>query len=277
MTDLLAAQWGADRLAATVDFQVLMYQPNSIDVLEAPVKSLKFNDPSAILGGLTGALLLGKPGAVAGYVGVFGLEVRNALAVSIPEYLDSERDGASELWTLFYDMRGTCKTTKFVLAGYSQGAMVVHDFLNRLARTHDTASQASIIGVALLGDPYRVRFAGVHEFGTAPSAGYGLCNLPRLLGLPQCSATPGPQDIAPMFQARTVSVCMYDDPVCDSSDFVPDLANHWYFHSGPIPYFSASSAQSFINLGLAIHSSYSYVSDAALAGELMGQFVLTHV
>jgi hypothetical protein len=68
------------------------------------------------------------------------------------------------------------------------------------------------------------------------------------------------------------SVCNYDDPICDTSDFVPDLAMHWYF-PGLVLYFSASSASSFVNLGAAIHGSYAYIQPVTLAGKLMGRFI----
>ena len=271
--NMLSTAGGAD-----IGKQVLLYQPNSLDVVTDSLGGLKWDDPSALLGGLAGALLGGAPGAVKGYVTVLSTEVRNALDYSVPQYLDTERDGVSELWSVFNTTRSTCANhPKFVLAGYSQGAMVVHDFLNQLAKTHDSAAQQAIIGAVLLGDPDRVQRSGVPEFGTVSNASYGVCHFGELLALPQCSTASRVQDVAPLFQSRTVSVCMYDDPVCDTSDFVPDLAQHWFFHTGSVPDFSAASAQSFVNLGKAIHGSYAYVQPAVLAGKLMGRFIAASV
>lgn len=256
MVDLLTAQWGADQVGATLDVRVLTYAPNSLDVLTGGLGVLKFDPHLALI----------SPG----YDAVLAVEARNALAYSIPQYLDSEREGVSELQTLFNVTRHDCPTTQFVLAGYSQGAMVVHDFLNQLAARHDRTSRAdqtSIIGAVLLGDPDRVRHSGVTEFGTAISASYGACFLPQVVGIAHCATSP--QDVAPMFQARTVSVCMHDDPVCDSSDFVPDLAHNFIVTLG--------SPGSFINLCKAIHGSYSYVQPAALAGQLIGRWVAASV
>lgn len=253
MVDLLAAQWGADQVGVMLDVRVLTYAPNSLDVLTSGLGALKFDPHLAVI----------SPG----YDAVLAVEARNALKYSIPTYLDSEHEGVSELTALFNTTRQSCPTTKFVLAGYSQGAMVVHDFLNHLAATRDRTGQQSIIGAVLLGDPDRVRYSGVTEFGTAISASYGACYLPQVVGIARCATSP--QDVAPMFQARTVSVCMHDDPVCDSSDFVPDLAHNFIVTLG--------SPGSFINLCKAIHGSYSYVQPATLAGQLVGRWVAASV
>lgn len=254
--------------------QVLPYSAVSFDVLTAGLQSLTWNDPAAITGSILGALLRGAPGAVDGYLEVLAKEARNSLQYAIPLYLDSEREGVSELQSAFDDTRATCPHTRFVLAGYSQGAMVVHDFLNLVAAKYNTHVQSSIIGAVLLADPDRTSNANVIEFGSAAQASEGVCQYASRLRLGSCATTPPLRDVARMFQSRTVSVCTYDDPVCDTSNFIPDLGLSFFQYARRNRYFCASCVAAFFQEGKTIHGSYSSSQPAALAGKLMGRFIV---
>jgi hypothetical protein len=69
---------------------------------------------------------------------------------------------------------GNCRRTRFVLAGYSQGAMVIHQAESRLdARLGDQGSK-SIIGTLLLGDGDRRAYSKAKRFGSAAGSGEGI-------------------------------------------------------------------------------------------------------
>jgi hypothetical protein len=96
----------------------------------------------------------------------------------------------------------------YVLAGYSQGAWVIHDALHALA-AEGPSKLAEISGVALFGDPDFLPFKPwVRDFewldlarGSAAVAGQGYTDIPA--------------QVAP----RTASYCFPNDPVCQASAF----------------------------------------------------------
>ncbi len=66
-----------------------------------------------------------------------------------------------------------CPDAKIIMAGYSQGAAVVHDAENWLAK-NKPAELAHVAGTLLLGDPDRVQDTKAKTFGTAPKDAEGL-------------------------------------------------------------------------------------------------------
>lgn len=178
------------------------------------------------------------------------------LVSNLDKYLGSEHDGVAAFWTAFAQARHACASTQFILAGYSQGAMVVHDFLNQLAATGYTDLQASIIGAVLIADPDRVKHAAVPELATAPNSGYGVCDVASTAFHVPCPAEGPLQDIDPMFQSRTVSVCGYDDAVCDTSDII-----------------GAADLITSVRYGIKVHTSYQNLPATGYAGTVMDQLL----
>lgn len=218
-----------------------------LDYPALPVESLA--------SGLGGAMIAGgTPGALV------------QLGDNVNRYLGGEHQGVAALWDVFNTMRLNCPTTRFVLAGYSQGAMVVHDFLNQLAATNDGAAQSAIIGAVLIADPDRVKHAGVAEFSTAPYSSYGVCDVVSTAHVANCPAAGPLQDIAAVFQPLTVSVCSYNDIVCDTSDLFANAVTDW-----------RGVVVLNVNLGITTHKSYGDLPATNLAGELMGRFVSASV
>ena len=94
----------------------------------------------------------------------------------------------------------------YVLAGYSQGAWVIHDALHTLAAA-DPSALAEISGVALFGDPdFQPYEPWVRDFkwldpapGSATLAGQGYPVIPGQVA------------------ARTASYCFPNDPVCQAT------------------------------------------------------------
>lgn len=191
-------------------------------------------------------------------------KLRAKLPDNIRAYLAGEKQGVAALWGQYTSVRVGCPAnTKIVLGGYSQGAMVVHEFLNELAATNDTAGKKAIIGSVLLADPERVKHSGVLELSDAAYSSYGVCDL---LSLAVKCAAPDPlSDLKPPFLGTTVSVCSNDDPICDTSELIPQFERVW---------FDASARSSLVNLAKTVHDSYRYIPETRTAGKLIGRRVL---
>lgn len=116
-----------------------------------------------------------------------------------------------------------------VLAGYSQGAMVLHRTLERLAATpRGRAILARVVGIVLLADGDRVSATAAPLIGRPPASGSGQ-------GIASWLHMNARRDVLASMQARTVNVCTAGDFVCD--------------------FRGASSIGSFSN-GFKVHTSY---------------------
>ena len=101
-----------------------------------------------------------------------------------------------------------CPRQLYVLAGYSQGAMVMHRLLIRLVHQDRTRLLARIAGVALIADGDRVRRSVTLQRGTAAWEAIGIAT--RLIG--------PPRDIPDTIAQRTYSLCDDSDLVCDFAE-----------------------------------------------------------
>ncbi|WP_344196379.1 cutinase family protein, partial [Pedococcus aerophilus] len=77
------------------------------------------------------------------------------LRVSVNAYTNSIYDGVDKLISRMYAERRDCPNAKFVLLGYSQGALAGHLALRQLAAS-DSAMLDRVAGVAFVADPGRV-------------------------------------------------------------------------------------------------------------------------
>ena len=157
-------------------------------------------------------------------------DLNRIFLVNMPEYLGAEQNGEAELYALLTATYQKCQPTgqepAVVLAGYSQGAMLVHNVLNLLAAEGQTGPAALVKGAVLIADPERVPFSDVVNLGTAPASDYGICRRAEVLDA-SCILGKGPTpDVANDFAPTTVAVCDNGDIICDTSaDFVtPDVA-----------------------------------------------------
>lgn len=98
-----------------------------------------------------------------------------------------------------------CPTSKVVLAGYSQGAMVVHRNL------HTLGASPNLAGALLIADGDRLPTDPTYNVGSVtavPGAGKGVAQ-----DWPILAHAPAP--LPPLIGARTISVCDLGDAVCD--------------------------------------------------------------
>lgn len=137
-------------------------------------------------------------------------------------FLDSVDVGTDATAAQFEAFTERCPTTKVVLAGYSQGAMVVHRNL------YDLADDPRVAAALLVADGDRLPVDTTIPMGSAavaPGIGKGVAQEHSFLADANTSPLP------PTIGARTISVCDVGDPVCDydpaSSELTAtDLAIH---------------------------------------------------
>jgi Cutinase len=127
-------------------------------------------------------------------------------------FMGSVDTGAKALGDQYATFVAQCPTSKVVLAGYSQGAMVVHRNLQALAASPNLAA------VLLIADGDRRPEDPTLNFGTAsgiPERGKGVAQ-----DWPILAHAPAP--LAPELGARTISVCNLNDAVCDYNEDADD-------------------------------------------------------
>ena len=142
------------------------------------------------------------------------------------DFLGSVGDGTDAVAQQFQAFTQRCPDTKVVLAGYSQGAMVVHRNLHKLADNPQVAA------ALLVADGDRLPTDTTINLGSATGAkdrGKGVAQEHSLLASTNTSMLPA------AIGAKTLSVCDAGDPVCD---YGPD-------------------ATAVSDAGIAIHTAYS--------------------
>ena len=147
-------------------------------------------------------------------------------------FIGSVDAGSAALGKQYEAFVQACPTSKVVLAGYSQGAMVVHRNLEALEASPNLAA------VLLVADGDRLPEDPTLNLGTAsgiPERGKGAAQ-----DWPILAHAPAP--LSPVMGARTISVCDLGDAVCD---YNPD---------------DEESSVAYAR-GVAIHTSYATTSD----------------
>jgi len=98
---------------------------------------------------------------------------------------------------------GRCGRTRFVLAGYSQGAMVMHQVLLRLEGNR--ALYSRIAATILIADGDRKKETAATRFGTAEFTAEGI----------RSAFTVGEKDVPSSKASSTFDICNAGDLVCD--------------------------------------------------------------
>jgi Cutinase len=132
------------------------------------------------------------------------LAVAEYLRDNLGRYLRSIDAGIGDAVSLAEQTVSSCPETKLVLAGYSQGAMVMHQAELRLAAAGRRAVLRQIAGTLLLGDGDRVPSTRAREFGSSAARAEGIRTY--LHGVT-------PHDVE--LPARTANICNAGDLVCD--------------------------------------------------------------
>jgi hypothetical protein len=127
-------------------------------------------------------------------------------------FMGSVDTGAAALGQQYEAFVQRCPASKVVLAGYSQGAMVVHRNLASLEASPNLAA------ALLVADGDRLPADPTLNFGSAsgiPERGKGVAQ-----DWPILAHAPAP--LSPAMGARTISVCELGDAVCDYNEDADD-------------------------------------------------------
>ena len=123
------------------------------------------------------------------------------------DFMDSVEEGTDAAAKQFAAFTQRCPDTKVVLAGYSQGAMVIHRNLKALA------DDPHVAAALLIADGDRLPADTTINLGsTASVPGVGMGVAQEHSFLASAPTSPLPSKLG----ARTISVCDVGDPVCDS-------------------------------------------------------------
>ena len=153
-------------------------------------------------------------------------DLNRTINVNLPKYLASEQVGETELYTYLSNTYLDCQSTghepMVVLAGYSQGAMVVHNVLNLLALGGQTGVASIVKGAVLIADPERTPLSDVVNFGTATAGDEGICPWAEgsaigKLDAFSCVGSDRTTDVDKLFAKSAIAVCDEKDIVCDWS------------------------------------------------------------
>lgn len=151
-------------------------------------------------------------------------EAVNYPAVAVPEdggildwagFMGSVDTGAAALGQQYQAFVAQCPTSQVVLAGYSQGAMVVHRNLHALDASPNLAAALLVAdGDRLPQDPT----LNIGSVNSVPGAGKGVAQ-----DWPILAHAPAPLPVT--MGARTISVCNLGDAVCDYDPDAEDEMN----------------------------------------------------
>jgi predicted esterase len=194
------------------------------------------------------------------FAGVTVLDVETRLRDNIRTYLAGEKQGVAALRRDLDAQLAACPRTRIALIGYSQGAMVVHEVLNELARKPG-ATRDAVVGAVLLADPERLAHASPVELGTVSAGTHGVCESVRHLA--SCAAPDPLVDVREPFDKRTASVCDRGDAVCDTSELIGELVRH--------P--TVDRAKEVLRAGMTVHHVYADQPETASAGTWLGQAI----
>ncbi|HEY7054204.1 MAG TPA: cutinase family protein [Mycobacterium sp.] len=121
-------------------------------------------------------------------------------------FMSSVDAGTAALGQQYATFVQRCPTTEVVLAGYSQGAMVVHRNLYGLAGSPNLAATLLIADGDRIPDDNTISLGSVTS---VPGAGLGAAQEHYILAHTNTNKLPA------ALGSRTISVCDLGDPVCD--------------------------------------------------------------
>ena len=137
--------------------------------------------------------------------------------LKLKQYMDGKNQGVRRLFSEVVGATFECPNQALFLIGFSQGALVVHEFLGEYALVATQAELDVIASVVLVADPARHANSPVVTFGDAPFDSKGVC---QFLGGDKCFKDIPFADVPQVFVSKTWGVCNSLDIVCDTSHLV---------------------------------------------------------
>jgi hypothetical protein len=173
------------------------------------------------------------------------------------KYLTGKNLGTTRLTNAVNEYRADCAGKPIVVVGYSQGALIVREFMLKYAAANTGEARQAITGAVEIANPARLANSPVTDFGTADWGSYGLCKY--LQGGGCFKDHPLVVKETPqVYRSRTFTVCNQYDVVCDTST---DASMMW-----PLPPFIFPEAQ-------LAHQGYTGDANVKLAGKRIARLV----
>jgi hypothetical protein len=152
---------------------------------------------------------------IAAFLVAFGPAALHYYDSNVKKYLGSISDGVTSAVDEAKYVNARCPKAQLILAGYSQGAMVMHQAELRLVAQGDGDVLDHIAGTLLLGDGDRIPHTAAREFGTSAGTAEGVRTWLRFNSK---------KDIPE--GAGTANICNAGDIVCDMSLHTIENAGH---------------------------------------------------
>lgn len=150
----------------------------------------------------------------------YSAQFKNINAQHEISYDDSRQEGTSKLEGELTYMHNTCPGTKFILAGFSQGAVIVGDVADRIGGGAGPIPAESVAGVTLIADGRRQEGIGINPGVAVAGIGAEISLQPvnTLIQAVVPGATmrgPRPNGFGTLAD-RTYQICAPNDSICDS-------------------------------------------------------------
>ncbi|GAA1472905.1 cutinase family protein [Corynebacterium aurimucosum] len=147
-------------------------------------------------------------------------QFKNINAQHEMSYDDSRNEGTSRLEGELTYMYETCPNTKFILSGFSQGAVIAGDVADRIGGGNGPVPAESVAGVALIADGRRQDGVGINPGAHVGGVGAEIALQPvstLIQGIVPGATMRGER--ANGFGAladRTFQICAPNDSICDA-------------------------------------------------------------
>lgn len=144
-------------------------------------------------------------------------------------YDDSRTQGQDRLTAEMREMNSQCPLTKFVMVGFSQGAVITGDVLSDIGNNRGVVPADTILGATLIADGRRVAGLGV-TVGYQPT-GVGAEVAMQPLNMIAGAVVPGATMRGArdggfgVLQDRTNELCAQSDQICDSPTVISEGLN----------------------------------------------------
>lgn len=153
-------------------------------------------------------------------------EFKNINSQGEMSYDESRDEGTATLKAELKDMHEQCPETKFVLTGFSQGAVIVGDVVDRIGAGNGPVPADAVAGVALVADGRRENGVGINPGTDLDGIGAEIALAPveKLVQpiVPGASMRgPRTNDFGELAD-RTYQICAPNDSICDAPQ---DIAN----------------------------------------------------
>jgi len=168
------------------------------------------------------------------------------------EYLEGKNTGVRKFRNLVEQQMADCPNQLIVPVGYSQGALVAHEYMVEHAKNYYGAKKQIIGAAVTIADPAQYSGSKVRNFGDAPKNAMGICEYTSV----NCFKNEAVSDIPAAYTGRTMTVCYKRDAVCDQLRMASTLLPGMGFPAG-----------------FAIHKDYGFDPQVEQAGKRAAQKV----